>query len=625
MKNLKSRLLTVLLILLPPIIFYIFFFGYGSSLVNIDQKKFEHIILQGDAKKITLVTNQNTVEVSLTDEALHKEEYMKDFSHSFINKFEPQYALKVPSAEIFNVNFRDLQNRMPEGKKIYYDSTEHINISDNLWNWVSLIFMLLLLSSFFIKPGAGRGGIFGVGQSNAKVFDKNDKVGMKFSDVAGMHEAKEEVKELVDFLRDPIKYTRLGAKIPHGLLLVGRPGTGKTLLAKAIAGEAGVAFFSLAGSDFVEMFVGVGASRVRDLFKKAKEKAPAIIFIDELDAIGRARKKNNFYSNNEEHENTLNSLLVEMDGFENNSGIIVIGATNRVEVLDQALLRPGRFDRQIAIDNPDVKDRKEILDLYIKKLKIANDISLDKLAEQTPGFSGAELANVCNEAALLAGRHNKENVEFSDFQEAMDRVIGGLEKKNKLISEQEKKIVAYHEAGHTLVSWFLKNAQPFLKVTIVPRGVAALGYAQYLPKEQYIVPKAQLFDSMCVALGGRISEELNFKSQSTGAMNDLQSVTKTAYSIVAYYGMNQNVGLVSFYSEEDSFQKPYSEQTASMIDEEVRILIKKVYGKTRHLLIEKRELLTKLAEELFKKEVLYKDDVEKILGVKCASCAENNN
>ncbi|MDR2402380.1 MAG: ATP-dependent zinc metalloprotease FtsH [Cytophagales bacterium] len=623
MKSFKNRILIVLLILFSPIIFYVFFLRYGNSLVNIDQKKFEHIILQGDAKKITLVTNQNTVEVSLTDEAFRKEEYLKDFSHTnFINKSEPQYALKVPSAEIFNINFRDLQNMMPEGKKIYYDSTEHINISDNLWNWVSLIFMLLLLSSFFIKPGAGGRGILGVGQSNAKIFDKNNKIGMKFSDVAGLHEAKEEVKELVDFLRDPIKYTRLGAKIPHGLLLVGRPGTGKTLLAKAIAGEAGVAFFSLAGSDFVEMFVGVGASRVRDLFKKAKEKSPAIIFIDELDAIGRTRKKNNYYGTNEEHENTLNSLLVEMDGFENNTGIIIIGATNRVEVLDQALLRPGRFDRQVSIDNPDIKDRREILDLYIKKIEIAEDISLDKLAEQTPGFSGAELANVCNEAALLAGRHNKTKVEFVDFQEAMDRVIGGLEKKNKIISEKEKKIVAYHEAGHTLVSWFLKNAQPFLKVTIIPRGIAALGYAQYLPKEQYIIPKIQLFEDMCVSLGGRISEELNFKSQSTGAMSDLKSVTQTAYSIVAHYGMNKNVGLVSFYSDEESFQKPYSEQTASIIDGEVRLLIKKAYTQARNILVAKRDLLTKLAEELFKKEVLFKDDVEMILGVKCANSLE---
>ena len=404
---------------------------------------------------------------------------------------------------------------------------------------------------------------------------------------------------------------------------MGGPGTGKTLLARAIAGEADVAFFPMAGSDFVEMFVGVGASRVRDLFRKAKEKAPAIIFIDELDAIGRARRRNNYSGSTEEHENTLNSLLVEMDGFDDNSGVIVIGATNRIEILDPALLRPGRFDRQISIDNPDIKERKEILELYIKKLKIAADIDIDKLAEQTPGFSGAELANICNEAALLAGRKNKKEIESNDFQEAMDRVVGGLEKKNKIISEQERKIVAYHEAGHTLVSWFLKHAKPFVKVTIVPRGVAALGYAQYLPKEKFIIPKAQLLDDICVALGGRISEELNFKMPSTGAYNDLQQVTNIAYKMVTYYGMNPNVGLVSF-SNDDMFQKPYSEKTAGMIDEEVRRVVDKAYKRARKILVERRDLLTKLAEELLKREVLFRSDVEKILGIKAANQHEED-
>jgi cell division protease FtsH len=433
--------------------------------------------------------------------------------------------------------------------------------------------------------------------------------------VAGLDEAKVEVMEIVDFLKSPKKYTALGGKIPKGALLVGPPGTGKTLLAKAMAGEAQVPFFSLSGSDFVEMFVGVGASRVRDLFKQAREKAPCIIFIDEIDAIGRARGKNVMMSN-DERESTLNQLLVEMDGFGTDAGIIVLAATNRPDVLDSALLRPGRFDRQISIDKPDVKGREAIFKVHLKPIKISEKLDVHKLAEQTPGFAGADIANVCNEAALIAARKGKEAVDMQDFQDAVDRVIGGLEKKNKIISPDEKKIIAYHEAGHAICGWYLEHAYPLLKVTIVPRGTAALGYAQYTPKEQYLYNTDQLNDQICMTLGGRASEEIFFNKISTGAQNDLQQITRTAYAMVTVYGMNPKVGNVSFYDpqQENAFTKPYSEETSKMIDEEVRKIIEISYERTKLLLEEKKEQVIKLAEALLDKEVLFQSDVEVLIG-----------
>ena len=463
--------------------------------------------------------------------------------------------------------------------------------------------------------GPGGGGIFNIGKSKATLFDKGTRVNITFADVAGLDEAKVEVMEIVDFLKNPKKYTNLGGKIPKGALLVGPPGTGKTLLAKAMAGEAQVPFFSLSGSDFVEMFVGVGASRVRDLFKQAREKAPCIIFIDEIDAIGRARGKNAMMSN-DERESTLNQMLVEMDGFGTDTGIIVLAATNRPDVLDSALLRPGRFDRQISIDKPDLKGREDIFKVHLKPIKISKTLDIHKLAEQTPGFAGADIANVCNEAALIAARKNKEAVDMQDFQDAVDRVIGGLEKKNKIISPEEKKIIAFHEAGHAICGWFLEHAYPLLKVTIVPRGTAALGYAQYTPKEQYLYNTDQLNDQICMTLGGRASEDIFFGKISTGAQNDLQQITRTAYAMVTVYGMNEKVGNVSFYDpqQENAFTKPYSDDTAKLIDYEVRHLIDSAYARTKKLLTDKKEEVEKLANALLEKEVLFQSDVEVLIG-----------
>ena len=463
--------------------------------------------------------------------------------------------------------------------------------------------------------GGGGGGIFSIGKSKATLFDKGTKVNITFADVAGLDEAKVEVMEIVDFLKNPKKYTNLGGKIPKGALLIGPPGTGKTLLAKAVAGEAQVPFFSLSGSDFVEMFVGVGASRVRDLFKQAREKAPCIIFIDEIDAIGRARGKNAMMSN-DERESTLNQMLVEMDGFGTDTGIIVLAATNRPDVLDSALLRPGRFDRQISIDKPDLKGREDIFNVHLKPIKVSKSLDIHKLAEQTPGFAGADIANVCNEAALIAARKNKEAVDMQDFQDAVDRVIGGLEKKNKIISPEEKKIIAYHEAGHAICGWFLEHAYPLLKVTIVPRGTAALGYAQYTPKEQYLYNTDQLNDQICMTLGGRASEDIFFGKISTGAQNDLQQITRMAYSMVTVYGMNEKVGNVNFYDpqQENAFTKPYSDDTAKLIDFEVRHLIDAAYERTKQLLTVRKEEVEKLANALLEKEVLFQSDVEALIG-----------
>lgn len=535
---------------------------------------------------------------------------------------EPAITFKIGSVESFEDNLKEAQQTLPEGQKVSPIYTERASVLREILN--SFLFpIIILIAMWFLimrkmggpAAGGGAGGIFNIGKSKAQLFEKGTRVNITFNDVAGLDEAKVEVMEIVDFLKNPKKYTALGGKIPKGALLVGPPGTGKTLLAKAVAGEAQVPFFSMSGSDFVELFVGVGASRVRDLFKQAREKAPCIVFIDEIDAIGRARGKNVVMSN-DERENTLNQLLVEMDGFSGDTGIIVLAATNRPDVLDSALLRPGRFDRQISIDIPDVKGREKIFEVHLKPIKKSKDLNIHKLAVQTPGFAGADIANICNEAALIAARQGKTEVDMSDFNDAIDRVIGGLEKKNKIISPNEKKVIAFHEAGHAICGWFLEHAHPLIKVSIVPRGVAALGYAQYLPKEQYLYTMEQMQDQMVALFGGRAAEELTFGKVSTGAQNDLERVTKMAYSMVSIYGMNDRVGNISFHdgNQEYTTVKPYSEETAKMIDEEVRDLIAGQYNRAKELLRMHLHHLNALAEELLRKEVLFKDDLVRLIG-----------
>jgi cell division protease FtsH len=537
-------------------------------------------------------------------------------------KMGPHFQFKVTDVRNFDEQMEDFFKANPTVSRPVSDATDEESWLSPL---ISLLLPVLVLIGLWVLlmrkmnsgaggPGGG-GGIFNIGKSRAQLFEKGTKVNVTFADVAGLDEAKVEVMEIVDFLKNPKKYTALGGKIPKGALLVGPPGTGKTLLAKAMAGEAQVPFFSISGSDFVELFVGVGASRVRDLFKQAREKAPCIIFIDEIDAIGRARGRNAIVSN-DERENTLNQLLVEMDGFGGDTGIIILAATNRPDVLDSALLRPGRFDRQISIDRPDVKGREQIFKVHLNPIKVSETLDVHKLAEQTPGFAGADIANVCNEAALIAARKGKAAVDMSDFQDAIDRIIGGLEKKNKLISPEEKEIIAYHEAGHAICGWFLEHAYPLLKVTIVPRGTAALGYAQYTPKEQYLYNTDQLNDQICMTLGGRAAEDIFFGKISTGAQNDLQQITKIAYSMVSVYGMNEKVGNVSFYdpNQDQTFTKPYSDETAKLIDEEVRKLIDIAYVRTKNLLTDKKEEVEKLAKKLLEKEVLFQNDVEALIG-----------
>jgi AFG3 family protein len=538
------------------------------------------------------------------------------------NDKTPAFSFKIGTVDQFNKDLLEASKNLPDANKapVMYDQQgDYLHML--LYTFLlPVIFIVAMWFLIFRKMGSGgggggAGGIFNIGKSKAQLFEKGTRVNITFNDVAGLDEAKVEVMEIVDFLKNPKKYTALGGKIPKGALLVGPPGTGKTLLAKAMAGEAQVPFFSMSGSDFVELFVGVGASRVRDLFKQAREKAPCIVFIDEIDAIGRARGKNVVMSN-DERENTLNQLLVEMDGFSGDSGIIVLAATNRPDVLDTALLRPGRFDRQISIDIPDVKGREKIFDVHLKPIKRSKDLDIKKLALQTPGFAGADIANICNEAALIAARKGKSEVDMSDFNDAIDRVIGGLEKKNKIILPEEKRIIAYHEAGHAVSGWYLEHAHPLVKVTIVPRGVAALGYAQYLPKEVYIRTTDHLMDDMCMSLGGRAVEELIFGKISTGALSDLQHVTRMAYAMVSMYGMNQTIGNISFYDpqNENSFSKPYSEETGKMIDEEVRKLVETAYQRVKQLLVDKTDSVKLIAEELLKKEVLFKDDMERLLG-----------
>jgi cell division protease FtsH len=589
-------------------------------------KETREMILQGDVKKIVVV-NDRFVEVYLTQEAVQQKRYKGVRKRQdYMGATEPNYSFEIEKGYLNN-EIQDLKTTLkeknldPNSLVLHYETQS--DVFGELFQWIFFIGIFLIFYNLMFRRMGGGGGagggpsIFNIGRSKAQLFDKDTKVNKTFKDVAGLQEAKLEVMEIVDFLQNPKKYTNLGGKIPKGVLLVGPPGTGKTLLAKAVAGEAGVPFFSLSGSDFVEMFVGVGASRVRDLFKQAKEKAPCIIFIDEIDAIGRARGKNLMQGSNDERENTLNQLLAEMDGFGTDSGVIIMAATNRPDILDSALMRPGRFDRQISVDRPDLQGREEIFKVHLGPLtKLASDVDAQKLAAQTPGFAGAEIANVCNEAALIAARHNKESVDMQDFQDAIDRVIGGLEKKNKIISPEEKSIVAYHEAGHAIAGWYLPHADPLLKVSIVPRGVAALGYAQYLPKEQYLYRTEQLMDSMCMTLGGRIAEDIFFGKISTGAQNDLERITKLAYSMITIYGMNDKVGHVSFHDPqgEYGYQRPYSEKTAELIDQEVRALIQKAYDITKALLTEKKEELEKVAKALLEKEILFKSDLETLIG-----------
>ncbi|MBU6192052.1 MAG: ATP-dependent zinc metalloprotease FtsH [Bacteroidetes bacterium] len=593
----------------------------SSSVKTIAWKEFSEIYAKGEVEKLVGYKQDELyyIEVHLTDAAMKSDKF-KDFQNkSFGGARNNPYLFTESSPESLENRLKALAEKEGKSQLQVQWETRHSWFSDALG---FLLPTLLLVGLWFllfrrVTSGGGPGGqIFNIGKSKATLFDKNTKVNITFNDVAGLEEAKVEVIEVVDFLKNPKKYTALGGKIPKGVLLVGPPGTGKTLLAKAVAGEAQVPFFTLSGSDFVEMFVGVGASRVRDLFKQAREKAPCIIFIDEIDAVGRSRGKNQIMGGNDERESTLNQLLVEMDGFSTDLGIIMMAATNRPDVLDAALLRPGRFDRQISIDRPDLIGREQIFKVHLKALKLAAEVDAHKLAEQTPGFAGAEIANVCNEAALIAARTDKKEVEMIDFNAAIDRVIGGLEKKNKIISPEEKKIVAYHEAGHAVVGWFLDSTDPLVKVSIVPRGVAALGYAQYLPKEQYLYTTEQLVDSMCMTLGGRAAEEIVFGRISTGAQNDLERITRMAYGMVTLYGMNKAVGPVSFNDPQGEYQfrKPYSEQTSLLIDQEVRKIIETAYDKTLDLIRSKREVLEAIAQELLSKEVIFKQDLERLAG-----------
>ena len=576
--------------------------------------KFEELVQERVVDSV-VVTNDKFVSVYLSKEALQGE--YKRFANSTLNLNQPHFTFQIGDVGNFENNIAELRSKGYNIDPVY-------NTKEN---WLSpllgiLIPTLLLIGVWLfimrrVSGGAnGPGGqLFNIGKSKATLFDSKTNINVTFKDVAGLDEAKEEVVEVVDFLKNPKKYTALGGKIPKGVLLVGPPGTGKTLLAKAVAGEAGVPFFSISGSDFVEMFVGVGASRVRDLFKQAREKAPCIIFIDEIDAIGRARGRGAIQGGNDERENTLNQLLVEMDGFSTDKGVILMAATNRPDILDSALMRPGRFDRQISIDRPDLKGREAIFKVHLRSIKISDSVTADVLAEMTPGFAGAEIANVCNEAALIAARRGKSSVDIDDFNYALDRVIGGLEKKNKLIAPHEKEIIAYHEAGHAICGWYLEHASPLVKVTIVPRGVGTLGFAQYLPKEEYITRTEALLDRMCMTMGGRAAERIVFDKISTGAQSDLDQVTKMAYGMIAVYGMNEKVGNVSFYGmQQDQFQKPYSDETARLIDEEVRKMIDGQYERAQELLTTKRKELDLLAKALLEKEVLLKSDLERLIG-----------
>ena len=594
----------------------------SQKLKKTNISEFERFLNNGDVMEV-VVYNKNLAKVSLTEKALEKSIHLGTKTKNIFgqeNTKGPHYQFEVGNLELFQ---RKLEKAESNGITFRYDFTT----IENRWMEIFLSFLPILLIVgvwiFLMRRMSGGGGagagsqIFNIGKSKAKLFDEKTDIKTTFKDVAGLEGAKEEIQEIVDFLKNPDKYTVLGGKIPKGALLVGQPGTGKTLLAKAVAGEAKVPFFSLSGSDFVEMFVGVGASRVRDLFKQAKEKSPAIIFIDEIDAIGRARGKSNMTGSNDERENTLNQLLTEMDGFGTNTNVIVLAATNRADVLDKALMRAGRFDRQIYVDLPDVRERKQIFAVHIAPLKTTKTLDVDFLSKQTPGFSGADIANVCNEAALIAARKNKKSVGKQDFLDAVDRIVGGLEKKNKIITLGEKRTIAFHEAGHAMVSWLLEHAAPLVKVTIVPRG-QSLGAAWYLPEERMIVRTEQMLDEMCATLGGRAAEKVVFDKISTGALSDLEKVTRQAKAMVTVYGLNDTIGNITYYDSSGqsdyNFSKPYSEDTAQKIDREISVLIEGQYDRALKLMEDNKEKLTTLAERLLEKEVLFKDDLLTILG-----------
>ncbi|MCX6281997.1 MAG: ATP-dependent zinc metalloprotease FtsH [Bacteroidetes bacterium] len=618
-------------------------FNYNNPIKSIDYTKFEEILLKQDVEKIVVV-NKEKAEIYIKKDRILNDTAYKQFNKkglgSAFNSGNPQFYYEINSVDIFYGLLKDTRDTI--SSRMRHDSVPETKIAEfkkqfpyppgtesrkdifgDILGYLLPILILVgawfLIMRFMSRGGGGGGGaqIFNIGKSKATLFDKDTMVNITFNDVAGLEEAKVEIMEIVDFLKNPTKYTQLGGKIPKGALLVGPPGTGKTLLAKAVAGEAKVPFFSISGSDFVEMFVGVGASRVRDLFRQAKEKAPCIIFIDEIDAIGRARGRNAITGANDERENTLNQLLTEMDGFATNAGVIILAATNRADILDRALMRAGRFDRQIYIELPDLEERKAIFKVHLKPLKMDLNLDIEFLARQTPGFSGADIANVCNESALIAARKNKNIIEKQDFLDAIDRIVGGLEKKSKIISQHEKKVIAFHESGHAAVSWLLEYAHPLVKVTIVPRG-KALGAAWYLPEERQITTYEQMFDELAATLGGRVSEEIFFGKISTGALNDLEKVTKATYAMVVYFGLNEAVGNISFYDSsgqnEFAFQKPYSEKTAEIIDVEVKKIIDAAYAKAKQLIVDNKEKVASLANLLLEKEVIFREDLESIFG-----------
>jgi AFG3 family protein len=600
------------------LIFIIYFTGFNEGSTKTDWPQLKEMLASDDIEKIVVV-NKDKAEVFIKEEILQNNDKYEDVRPSGLSSNGPQYYLNISSAESFEEKLAIAQEG--DDEPLYPEFENRTSWMDSL-SWLLPIAILVVVWIVIMRMmgrGAGGGGgqIFNIGKSKAQLFDKSTSVTINFKDVAGLEEAKVEIKEIVDFLKSPEKYTKLGGKIPKGALLVGPPGTGKTLLAKAVAGEAKVPFFSISGSDFVEMFVGVGASRVRDLFKQAKEKAPCIIFIDEIDAIGRARGKNPMTGANDERENTLNQLLTEMDGFSSNTGVIILAATNRADILDRALMRAGRFDRQIHVELPDLIERDAIFRVHMRPLKFNKTVEVSFLAKQTPGFSGADIANVCNESALIAARKGHKSIDKQDFMDAIDRIIGGLEKRNKIITAREKKVIAFHEAGHASISWLLEHAHPLVKVTIVPRG-KALGAAWYLPEERQITTWDQMFDEMTATLGGRASEKVVFEKISTGALNDLERVTKQAYNMVVFFGLNDKIGNISYYDstgqQEYSFQKPYSEKTAELIDVEIRALVESAYDRAVKLLDENRENLEKVAARLLEKEVIFSEDLEEIFG-----------